>query len=451
VPIPTLAITDETRGLPRQRVPLRYACLVTGLSCANFRYLLTNIQEWGEAYLTAYEHRSGEAPRAVRPDFYRTLLHGASNEPPSPDALATLPADHFVWSDELAGAFSSFIDDCPGRKQATADGMGLEWHPALLGMDALIAECEAIDEPRQHAENVEPGTAPRPRGATPTSASPIDRPVAMSTTHPAPATVFISYSHKDRRWLERLQVNLKPLIREGRIDLWDDTRIRPGDQWRQEIERALDAAGIAVMLVSADFLASAFIQDREIPALLQAAEQRGTRILPVILGHCLFSDSPLGRFQAFNSPDNPLAGFTEPEQERVLHDLALALRDNLSAGAPARGSVSTVPQSRAEPYQGGEANGLDGGTPGPSGDPPATALPSMQQSLGTWVFGGLLLVFVIGVFTFAPPELPDYKQRILALCAALLAGLFGWFLSGEIGLHIHALKSRFGDIMIRRL
>ena len=35
--------------------------------------------------------------------------------------------------------------------------------------------------------------------------------------------IFVSYSHRDRKWLERLQVHLKPLVRAGNIDLWDDT------------------------------------------------------------------------------------------------------------------------------------------------------------------------------------------------------------------------------------
>ena len=73
---------------------------------------------------------------------------------------------------------------------------------------------------------------------------------------------------------------------------------------------------------------------------------------------------------------------------------------------------------------------------------------SAQQALGTWIFGGLLLAFLFAVFAFAPSELPEFKHRILALCTALLAGLFGWFLSGEIGLGIEALKSRFSDLTI---
>ena len=43
--------------------------------------------------------------------------------------------------------------------------------------------------------------------------------------------MFISYSHADRKWLERLQVHLRPLIRDSIADIWDDTRIQAGDAW----------------------------------------------------------------------------------------------------------------------------------------------------------------------------------------------------------------------------
>ena len=64
--------------------------------------------------------------------------------------------------------------------------------------------------------------------------------------------VFISYSHADKDWLERLKRHLKPLVREGRLDCWDDTHIRPGDDWKQEIRSALDTAQVAVLLISAN-------------------------------------------------------------------------------------------------------------------------------------------------------------------------------------------------------
>jgi hypothetical protein len=88
--------------------------------------------------------------------------------------------------------------------------------------------------------------------------------------------VFISYSHADKPWLERLKRHLKPLVREGQLDCWDDTHIRPGDDWKQEIRTALDTAQVAVLLISADFFASDFIDENELPPLLLAAQAKGS-------------------------------------------------------------------------------------------------------------------------------------------------------------------------------
>ena len=51
-----------------------------------------------------------------------------------------------------------------------------------------------------------------------------------------PPKLFVSYSHQDKKWLERLQVHFKALERDGTIDVWDDTDIKMGDDWDEEIE-----------------------------------------------------------------------------------------------------------------------------------------------------------------------------------------------------------------------
>ncbi|MGF1515080.1 MAG: hypothetical protein ACFB5Z_15485 [Elainellaceae cyanobacterium] len=40
--------------------------------------------------------------------------------------------------------------------------------------------------------------------------------------------VFISYSHQDAGWLQKLQKFLKPQARKGKLSMWDDTKINPG-------------------------------------------------------------------------------------------------------------------------------------------------------------------------------------------------------------------------------
>ncbi len=129
--------------------------------------------------------------------------------------------------------------------------------------------------------------------------------------------VFISYSHKDTKWLERIQVHLKPLEREGLIDRWDDTRIKAGKKWQEEIEKALASAKVAILLVSADFLASDFIVDNEFPPLLAAAKADGAVIIPVILSPSLFEQTDLAQFQAVNPPQRPLIGMDREDQEQV--------------------------------------------------------------------------------------------------------------------------------------
>jgi len=149
---------------------------------------------------------------------------------------------------------------------------------------------------------------------------------------PSKNLIFISYSHEDKDpWLKRLQVHLTPLEREGIIQRWDDTLIEPGENWMNEIKSALTSAKVGIFLVSADFLASDFISKEELPFLLAAAKERGTIILPVIVGHCGFLKTEgLKDLQAINDPLRPLVDLTKGERQVVFEKVVDRVRELLS-------------------------------------------------------------------------------------------------------------------------
>jgi serine/threonine protein kinase len=144
-------------------------------------------------------------------------------------------------------------------------------------------------------------------------------------------SVFISYSHLDAEWVARVRAHLRPLERAQMLQLWDDTRIRPGADWRREIGLALDACGCAILLVSANFLASDFCTIEEFPRLLRAARDRGAAILPLIVSPCRVETVPeLVAFQAVNPPSRTLAEMSGPECDRALIRLVDAVQQSLA-------------------------------------------------------------------------------------------------------------------------
>src|SRR5262249_30019560 len=90
---------------------------------------------------------------------------------------------------------------------------------------------------------------------------------------PRPA-VFVSYSHQDERWKDRLVQQLRVLEPEGDFEVWDDRRIAAGSDWLPEIEQAMHRAVAAVLLISADFLTSKFILSQEVPRLLERRQAK---------------------------------------------------------------------------------------------------------------------------------------------------------------------------------
>ena len=171
----------------------------------------------------------------------------------------------------------------------------------------------------------------------------------------AARVVFISYAHEDDDLRRRLEVLLKPLVRKNRLEIWADDRIGVSRVWSQEIDGNLGRAEFAVLLISADFLASDYVMDVELPRLVQ----RRVPLICVPAGPCGWHDvENLARVQWPLPPERPLSGMSAQERDGALMVVYGALA-KLAAQAD-QGEGEAVPAATPR-----EVEELVAGGPGP--------------------------------------------------------------------------------------
>jgi hypothetical protein len=134
--------------------------------------------------------------------------------------------------------------------------------------------------------------------------------------------VFISYAHKDDQlWLDTLISHLSWLQRQHGIEIWSDRDIEVGERWHETIQNAIDRAKVAVLLVSPDFLASPYIDNNELPKMLQAAESDGMTIFWIPVRPSAYKHSPIAAFQSAHAPERPLSGISGADRDQAFVEI----------------------------------------------------------------------------------------------------------------------------------
>jgi TIR domain len=104
--------------------------------------------------------------------------------------------------------------------------------------------------------------------------------------------LFISYSHHNRVWMERLTPLLDGFQYDDRLKNrsallylhhWHDKELKAGNPWDYEIKKELDEMDIFVPLVSTHFFASPYVQEIELTRARDRWSAGEILVVPIIL------------------------------------------------------------------------------------------------------------------------------------------------------------------------
>jgi formylglycine-generating enzyme required for sulfatase activity len=139
-----------------------------------------------------------------------------------------------------------------------------------------------------------------------------------------PVDIFIAYSHEDLAFKEELKKFLRPMLREGRISLWDDYDIEAGQDWDATIKTRLYGADLVLLLVSSDSLASDYFYGKEVEVSLERHQRGEAVVVPVVLRHCDWEETPLGSLEALPEKGRPVVEW--PTRDQAFQDVVTRLR-----------------------------------------------------------------------------------------------------------------------------
>jgi hypothetical protein len=158
------------------------------------------------------------------------------------------------------------------------------------------------------------------------------------------AVVFFSYSHADEELRDQLEKHLTMLKRQGVIETFHDRRIPAGNELDRSISAELERADVILLLVSPDFLASAYCYDIEMQRALERHNHGEVRVIPVILRHCDWHSAPFGKLIAAPRDGKPVKSF--PDLDEAFLQVVQAVRQ---AAGPSQAADSSRPATAQPP------------------------------------------------------------------------------------------------------
>ena len=197
--------------------------------------------------------------------------------------------------------------------------------------------------------------------------------------------VFIAYCFPEKRWLDRVQAELDPVLGNGRCVIWDERKFASGVMWKTELPDVLATTKVAMMIVSDLFLESDFVTRARLPALLEMERKSGLEVCWVLASHCLFELAGLKEADAGNRVAAALDGLGSSQRDAEAATIArkvatlLGIEPPLAKEAPiAKGAAAAaVPAAAPAPKPvRKKRKGIAPDAPEPENAPPPAPMPA---------------------------------------------------------------------------
>lgn len=164
-------------------------------------------------------------------------------------------------------------------------------------------------------------------------------------------SIFISYSHKDDEWRQKLDIALASLKREGLVSIWHDRRILPGQEWKGQIDQYLETSDIILLLVSFDFINSDYCYDIEMTRAIERHDANEAIVIPIIIRYCDWEPSPFGKCQALPKDAKPIKSWSDQDEAflDVVKGIRAALKSFLKRPGKAAPATTVTSQPKSAP------------------------------------------------------------------------------------------------------
>ncbi len=142
-------------------------------------------------------------------------------------------------------------------------------------------------------------------------------------------SVFISYTHVDEIFKDKLEKHLSIMKRNNIIHTWSDRKIIAGEEWDKRIKSELESSQIILLLVSVDFLASDYCYDIEIKRAVERHEKGEAVVIPVILRKCDWQNTSFSKLQALPTNGNPVKSYSD--EDDAFFSISEGIKDSVNS------------------------------------------------------------------------------------------------------------------------